>query len=456
MSIFARLKRKVTTDDDFLRSVFTLTGGTALSQLIMIGMLPFITRLYTPEEFGVLAIFLSYVLLVSVSACLRYDVAIPLANDDREAKQLLILSVLMAALVSGVTWIILYLNTMALFGNMRSTDTTLLLVMIPLGVFVSGSYGAVQFWATRRKAFGQIANSRVRQAVSGGGFQLAWGAVLNGGTFGLLVGQFIYFSAGIIYLSRSVINERAGWGNMRLRPLMEVLLRYRRFPQYSAPEAIMNSASLQVPLIIIAASLSSVEVGFIMLAQRVMQAPMSLLGTSIGQAYLSKAPAENSQGNLAAFSSTILAGLIRVGVGPIIFIGIIAAPVFSLAFGSEWTRAGELVKWMTPWFVLQFLVSPLAMSLHVLNEQGIALAVQCFGFVIRVGTLCIAYFLSPDRLAEAYAISGFVFYLSYLVIIWWRTKMSIKDVTAGLGSSVLIIFSFGLVGGLIKYCWQYI
>lgn len=54
----------------------TLMGGSAcLGQGLMILATPILTRLYTPADFGVLAVYTS-LLSVSVVVCLRYELAL--------------------------------------------------------------------------------------------------------------------------------------------------------------------------------------------------------------------------------------------------------------------------------------------------------------------------------------------------------------------------------------------
>ena len=53
---------------------------------------PVLTRLYTPEDFGVLAVYASIVSVLVVVTSLRYELAIPLPADDNTAANLLLLA----------------------------------------------------------------------------------------------------------------------------------------------------------------------------------------------------------------------------------------------------------------------------------------------------------------------------------------------------------------------------
>ncbi|MGB9859042.1 MAG: lipopolysaccharide biosynthesis protein, partial [Moorellaceae bacterium] len=107
----------------FTRNVAVLTGGTAAGQAMVVLASPILTRLYTPEDFGVLAVYSSVLSIVSVVASLRYELAIPLAEDDETAANLLLLSLTIGvgvSLLTGIlTWllgdqIVTWTNTLAL------------------------------------------------------------------------------------------------------------------------------------------------------------------------------------------------------------------------------------------------------------------------------------------------------------------------------------------------------
>ena len=123
------------------------------------------------------------------------------------------------------------------------------------------------------------------------------------------------------------------------------LRKYHRYPVYSTPEALLNIAGIQGPMLLIAAHGGS-EAGFLLLAMQIMTAPMTLLGSSISQVYMSRAPEEFRAGGLAPFTLTIMRRLVMIGTGPLLLVGALSPIVFPWIFGAEWTRSGEIVTWV--------------------------------------------------------------------------------------------------------------
>ncbi|QPN33197.1 oligosaccharide flippase family protein [Diaphorobacter sp. JS3051] len=410
----------------FARNVGVLVGGTAFAQALSVLILPLLTRLYSPDDFTVLAAYASILAIFAGIACLRLEIAIPLPESDDEAANLLALAVTFSSMIAALLGLAVWIYSDEIIRLIAQPGLKPYLWLLPFGVWLSGIYAALQYWATRHKDFGLIARTRLSQATSSAAIQLSCGWA--GFTpIGLILGQLCNVGAGVIRLGADIFrNQRNAIASVRHHTMLASLRRYERFPKYSTLEALANGANIQLPVLIIASLAIGPEAGFLMLASRVISAPMSLIGGAISQVYLSRAPAELRQGSLSTFTVEVLNGLIRSGVGPILFIGIIAPAAFPIIFGPEWERAGEIVSWMTPWFIFQFLASPISMILHVTENQKKALLLQVCGLFLRVGAVTLAAQIKPTYIVEAYVISGLIFYAIYLRIALQAAKVNIK------------------------------
>lgn len=430
----------------FLRAVGMLAGSTAVGHLVTAAALPLATRLYTPAEFSSLAAFSAMVALVGVAACLRFDIAIPMPKRSGEAINLLSLSLLLAASISIALALLVWLQgerLAALFGERLSPAQMLL---VPLGVMALASFSALQGWHLRSSQFGSLARAKVGQSVASAATQLGLGWH-GAGAAGLMLANVIYLGGSSLWLGVRVVRQHAALlRRVSVRRMRAVGRSYDRFPKFSTLEALANSASIQVPLLLIAAWAAGPEAGLLLLAMQVMQAPMAVIGNAVGQVYLSQAPAAHREGKLDAFTAEVVRKLLRVGIGPLLFAGVVAPQVFPLLFGAEWARSGWLVSWMTPWFIAQFVASPVSMALHVTGKQRTALALQFFGLLIRVLAVAVASFAAPSAIAESYAVSGLVFYAAYLAVVLRVTKVDLHQLAPGWPRSASIAAAW-LAGG---------
>lgn len=401
----------------FLRNVTILTGGTVFAQALMVAALPVLTRLYSPEDFSLLAVHVAILGIVTVVSCLRYNIAIPLPEHDSDAMALLAVALLAASGVSLLCALPVILAPEATARLIGQPGLQPYLWMIPVGVFIASIYNALQYWATRKKRFGDVAKTRMTQSFGGVGTQLGFGAV-GVIPFGLLFGSTIANGLGVFRLSRSLwLSEGSILSNLSLIRMSKNAREYRRFPIYSVPETFFNSAGLNLPIIIIAATIIGPEAGFLFLAMRVMGLPTRLLASSVAQVYISEAPAKLRNGTLADFTNRTMWILFRTSAPLLILIGISSPAVFPVIFGAEWVRAGWIIAWLTPWFILQFVASPVSIVLHILEKHRLALFLQFLGAALRNGTVLIVAITYPEYSIEGFALSSALFYSAYIFTI---------------------------------------
>ncbi|MEN4904779.1 oligosaccharide flippase family protein [Luteimonas sp. TWI1416] len=399
------------------RSIGVLVGGTAFAQALGVLALPVLTRLYTPADFGVLAVYTALLGILAVVASLRLEIAIPLPEADEEAANLLAVALCSSAAFGAALAIVVGFGADPISDLLDAPGLAPYLWLLPLGVWITGSYTALQYWTSRKKNFMAVARTRMSQAIGGTATQLGLGA-LGIAPLGLLLGQLIKSGAGVAGLGyRLWKRDRTALRAIRRRDMKRVAGEYQRFPKYSMLEALANTASIQVPILLIAANSPSNDAGHLLLAMQVLAIPAALIGQAVGQVFLSHASEHYRKNELAFFTARMVGHLIAAGIAPVAMIALLAPLTFQLIFGSGWERSGDLVAWMAPWFFMQFITSPVSMVLHVTGNQKLALSLQFFGFVLRTGIAAVAIKLSQDHVAEAHALSGAVFYFIYFVVV---------------------------------------
>lgn len=414
-SLLEKVNAKLNAQGGFLKAVSVLVGGTAFAQMISILVLPILTRIYSPDDFGVLSFYIATLSIISTIACGRLEIAIPLPKEDKQAFELVLLSFLSVIVVTILTLITLlfgYYFFDNLFGKKMGGNIWLL----PLGVFLAGCYAFLQFWSTRKKDFRLIAKTRMVQSVSGSAFQLIWGVGV-GGVIGLIIGHIIQSGMGFLSLFNKLRSSISKYIKViNIKDLQKTLIEYKNFPKYSTWESLSNVAGIQLPILMIAFYLSE-KAGFLMLAMRVIAIPMGLIGGAMSQVYLAKAADEYNKDNLRKFTLQTIATLIKFSILPFLIIAILSPLLAPVIFGKGWEETGWLILVLVPWFFMQFITSPVSMALHITNNQKTALFLQIFGLLFRVGVIVFALLFFVDYILYAYSISGFIFYIIYLLLI---------------------------------------
>lgn len=367
----ARLAARHSARGSFTRNVAVLLSGTVVAQAITLAAAPILSRLFPPAAFGALGVFSSVAGVAAVVANLRYEAAVVLPKSDDEAANLLALCGLMT--LSTAT---LALALIALGGRWVESVTRLpgmggMLWWLPPFVVASGLYQGLNYWSTRKRQFSRLSYSRVMQSASGAGLQTGFRAFGNGG--GELIGGWVLGqSAGTLALGYQVWREdasliRSAWSWARIRRLAA---EYRDFPIYSAPQGLLNALSQGLPALFLAPFFGASTVGLYVLAQRLLQVPINLIGNSVRQALFPRvSEAFNTERGMRSLFAWTTGSLAAAGLFPTLAIILWGPALFAFTLGGSWTESGEFARWLVLWLFFGLVNIPSVVVAQVYRKQ---------------------------------------------------------------------------------------
>ncbi|MDC5067773.1 oligosaccharide flippase family protein [Acinetobacter baumannii] len=372
----------------FIRNTAVMAGGAAGSQLLLILATPLITRLYTPQDFGALAIYIGLLALFCVIASFRYEMAIPIPEEDEEAVDLVVLSLFLVgltALVSCLLIIIFGENIAFFLKEPRLKD---LLWVLPLGILFVGIYQIFNKYAIREKLFKNVAITRINQSITILVIQLL-GYKL--GAIALILAQSIGQGTGALTLSKNILS-RLRFSNRKR--IILVAKKYRRFPLYSSWAALLNTSGAQLPPLAFASLFSPQVAGYYTLAFGLVTAPITLLSNAVGNVFLSDAAKAWRNGSLGPTISFVHDRLANVAMPVILTLVFVIPDIFTWIFGEQWATAGLFAQWMLPWIYLVFVTAPLSTTYEVIGKQSEYLIFQFALFTVRLCSILYGAYLN--------------------------------------------------------------
>lgn len=411
----AGLKRK---RGSFATDMLKLVSGTVFAQVVALAATPIITRLYSPEAYGVMAAFSSILSIVQVFLLLRYDQAIVLPEDDRDAANLLCVSILIGTCVTLLTSLLFGLWGAQIMAILNLSEaTSYLWVMLP-SLLVNVMFTAFTAWSTRMRQFGTIATGQMANALSTTGLRVATGVWGANGALALLVTNMLGTMLAAVYLGWKTLRGagRLLRESVRWEAMVAQARRYSDQPRYGTIAMIFNSISWQLPVFLLAGFFSPAVAGQYALGQRIIRTPISLIGTSISSVYLARAATSLHDGSLASLTIGVFRRLVLFGVAPTLFLLVAAQDIFSVMFGAEWAIAGRYVQILSLWSLIWFLSTPISQLQIVLGRQQFFLYWNLVNFATRVLSLWIgATYESVELGLLLFGISGILMY-GYLTI----------------------------------------
>lgn len=415
-----RIKARLTSGS-FFANVAVLAGGTAFAQALSVALAPVLTRLYNPDDFGVLTVYTSLLGMVTIVASLSYQLAIPLPEDDREAANALALSLVLSFVVGGLVLAGVLLWGGPLVALVSAPRLGPYLWMLPVGLVLGGVYQGLNYWAVRKKAFGRISQTRVNQSLSGALSQVVLGFV-GVKPLGLLVGMAVGQSAGSGTLGALAWRQdRAALEGVTWRGMWQAAVRYRRFPFMASPAGLLNSAALYLPALFLSAYYGNTVAGHFGLTLRVMGIPLALVGMAVSQVFMAEVSrtVRNAPGETYGLLVRTVRRLALMAIG-IAALGVAAPWVFGPLFGRQWQEAGLYFLAMTPAACAQFVVAPVATLAMVMERQDLQLSGDGLRAVLIVGVFmtCHALGWSALQAVTAHSLAMSLAYTAYLLLYW--------------------------------------
>ena len=375
----------------FGRDVGKLVSGTVVAQIIAVCLTPIITRIFSPDIYGVFSVFVSLVSIITVVVCLRYELAIMLPKDEKDAGAIFLLCLIILVCISVVCILIMFFFGEAIATLLGNPDLQSYLFLIPVAVFVDGLYLALRYWNTRRKRFGTQATTQALQSVSLNGVQLGLG--LSGFVFpgSLVIGRISGNALGTLILAYQAVRTdlKLLRESFSLRRIWNQFIRYKKFPLIDTWGAWLNTLSGALPIFIFSIYFSSMDVGYYTLGYQILFIPMTLIGASIAQVFFQRASVAKHDGTLGELVTTVTSSLASIALVPFAIFAVCGGELFSVVFGSEWYSAGVYAQILTLWIFLVFTTSPISSLTSVLEIQGFGLKMNLITVVLRFAALVI-------------------------------------------------------------------
>lgn len=378
----------------FVGPIFSLFLGTGISQTIILLASLFLTRLFTPEDFGQFYLFLVSATLFAIIQTGSLEKAIIVSKNITESNQIFILTLLLI-LLSNLILLLLFpfinLGLLSLLG--KDIPISLFLCFL----FYASAFGflkLLQSYCNRIRKFKVIASANIIKATFMSFAQLGFG--YNGfGYKGLIYGGLVGLTISIIFISLSNLSEFKSLRQVLFMKKYAHLVKEKlSFFVYETPVSIINELSIQLPLFVFKASFGQAYAGHYSLPQRVLGQPMQLIGRSVAEVFFrftaDMEHTKTSQKNIAfkTFKSLFLLGLL-----PFTIITLFGPSIFKFVFGDAWYESGMVASALAPWMLFVFSGSPISSIFITKGKLKNSLFLNLVLLISRISALVIGSLL---------------------------------------------------------------
>jgi O-antigen/teichoic acid export membrane protein len=405
-------KLKLNGLSDFWINVSKLASGTILSQVIGILLTPIITRIFDPNDIGMLNVFNQIVGILVVISVLRLDRAVVLAHGE-ESHIIIRAGV---KLIFFFTFVIT-LTTLPFadfwFRTLNLKYPTVYILAIPIAFLLQSFINLFKAAGNTFKLYGAMAKAIILQSAFVHIFKIGFGLELGKGPAWLILAEIIAGITTILFLWWALY-KRADFRmkNIPLIELRNLLKKEQSFLKYDVPAALLNFLSWSIATFLLAYYYDTSTVGYYALGFTMLRLPMNLLGKAIGDVFYKNSANDISDlEKLRSSSSRVVIHLFSFGLLPMAAIFFFGDVLFSFFFGKTWIVAGEYSQILSIWTLIWFISSPISNLYYVLGLQKNFLLFMGVSLLLRGAAIVLgAQFFQPEGTLILYSIASLIIY----------------------------------------------
>lgn len=406
----------------FLKNVAILSSGTIISQLIVIGISPLLSRLYSVESFGILSIFTSIAVFFAVLSTGRYELALGLPEENHKAVKIFKLIIFISIFVSILYLLIIFiLKNIIHIHDKNGFFNNNQIYLIPVYIFFAAVNSALGYWNQRSKNYKKITLGNAIQVIITSIFSLVFGFLHK--EIGLIWALIIGIAVSDIYLfftdknlQKQLLASSSG--------IVQVGKEYISFPKYLILSDLSLTGSQQFIPILFSMLYNTTVVGFFAMANRILRIPNLVITGSIGNVFRNDAIDEiRKNGNCEHLYQSTIKKLAMMSLPIYLVIFIISPAVFMFVFGKEWEIAGYFARIMAAMLLFEFIATPLNTLFYVRGKQKILMRLQVLNAIVIFTAIYVGYYFFKDYYYSLMLYS-LVSIISNIVFIIFTNKLS--------------------------------
>lgn len=392
-----------------------LFSGTALAQFFNFASYPFLTRTYTPDDFGIFTIFLTIVLMTSAISCARFDAVITISKKY-ERIEVYKISILINMIISVTLGVFAYF-----FSNYFDFIYSSLL---SLAVFLTGFCGLTSFFLLKVQKYSLNSVSLVVKSAFTALPQILLFYIYDN-SFGLILGFCIGCICQALFLYFLFVKNQTNLNFFSCRKIGFVFFKYKSFIKYDVPSVILSTASFNIINFMIVDLFSSKEVGYYSLAYRIAAVPLSIFSNSLSQVFFQKASdAFEISGHFwQEFRyNLIISSVICFFV--VLTVIYAAKPLVIIYLGEEWISSADIIISLLPLLATRFVSVSIASAFLVMKRPKVLMVNNAILLLVSI----IIFFYSKNSIISfesfvyLYSISLSLIYIIFTIFVYSKSK----------------------------------
>lgn len=417
---------------EFTKNTIVLIVGTVVAQAIPLLIHPFLRRIYSAEDFGAMAVFLSLFSMVTIVAAFRYESTIVLPKNDNEAANILGLTFLINLCFNTIIFFVLVFfktEIVALIGFPLKYANYL--YFLPFTSFLFSAYQSMNYWLIRQKAFKASSFNKIVRRSAEGIVQVILGVLKFPG--GLFVGDIVGNFSNVISGIRQVFKNKFNNAFVTKRKMGFVAKKYMDYPKFNMLPTLLSSAATLLPFLFINKLYSTEIVGYLDLSRMVLSIPLIFISTTISQVLFQKITESRHQKvSILIEIRNVFFLLLSIIFIEAILLYFFGDFLFGLIFGAEYVLSSTFSKILIISFSLNFISSTFS-SIFLTFDKIRLNSIWQVAYFLSICSLLLFKDISIESFLKTYVTIEAILLSTNIILIFFIVKKyetEIKEIKA--------------------------
>lgn len=434
----------------YFQNILSVSGLTFISQALSLLTTPILTRIFSPEDYGRIAVYTSIIAVMEACASLSYASGIALDKEMKDAKATTRLCVIITCAVGLLGMLVVGAVNLFVGGD---DLLRLFIIVLPIMVIFPDLSAAYEAWLKRCKRYTTIGVLNIVNVVLTFTFSLAMGLMGYKST-GLLIARCVsaILFAAVVYL---VVLKGTDYRiySVAVDDMKRQALVHKRFPLFQMPFIVMNSFSGHLPTMIMTANFLPEDIGLYSKATSISSIPSQVIGKAVGSVFYQEGALLDSEEELKKVSLYTFKRLL--GLGSLLAFGLasLGPLLFGFVLGENWYQAGVCSAIIAPMIATVFVNQPLSHLLFIKQKQHMGIVIGVIMLAIRTVTLLTSVALKLDfqRMLYIYSIVSTIMYIA--INGYFMTLAKIRALQT-ISVSTVVVFGSWQLGMMIGHLIQ--
>ncbi len=394
------------------KSLLITLGGTSIAAVVPIVFTPIIAALYSSSSYGQYSYFLATSNVISIFFAGKYDMAILIPKEEKEANNVFSLTVLLAVISLLILYIFVALTQN--FNSLWKAELSDNIFLLPIAAFFTSLNQIILTWKVRLGEFSKVSINKIANSFSYAILAIILvkiGFEKTGLIFSLILSMaFTTFLVGFTKIKDGFFLARSN-----LKDIILVCKKYVNFPKYNIPSSFIETLALQLPIFLITNLYDIGTLGQYAMAQRVILLPVTFVISSIVPVFRHSAAKEiHETGRCVKTFKSYFVGLTICAciIFPILYL--LISFFLEDILGTKWLQSIDIMKILFFSVFMRFIANPLSSVIILKEKQQLDLILQIF-LILSLGSAFYIAYLKKTSITECISYFVIVYILKYLI-----------------------------------------